>query len=126
VNIGNSLRSLRKRKKLTQEEVARKTGLLRCNVGRLENREAAPTIATLEKMARALEIPICQLFCEYEKSPTPPRLPKQNSTTDKLWGSTGKDKHMLAQFRHLFNRMSESDLRLLLFMAKRMSRRRGA
>jgi transcriptional regulator with XRE-family HTH domain len=49
VTIGDRLRTLRKRKKLTQKDVAQKTGLLRRNVGRLENRKAAPTLATLEK-----------------------------------------------------------------------------
>jgi transcriptional regulator with XRE-family HTH domain len=121
VIIGDRLRTLHKRKKLTQSEVARKTGLLRCNVGRLENRKAAPTVATLEKMAHALEIPMFQLFYDCEPSPKPVSLPRSRSTKDKGWGSSGKDARMLAQFCHLFNRMSESDVGLILLIAKEMS-----
>jgi hypothetical protein len=68
---------------------------------------------------------MCQLFYEYEKPPKPSSLPKLRSTKDKVWGSSGKDAHMLAQFCHLFSRMSESDLRLILFTAKEMSRRKS-
>lgn len=118
------MRTLRKRKKLTQKEVAKKTGLLRCNVGRLENRKAAPTIATLEKMAHALEIPIFQLIYDYETSPKPANLPKLRSTKGEGWGSSGKDAHMLARFCHLFSRMSETDRELILLIAKEMSQRR--
>lgn len=123
MSIGQRLRQLRKQKRLTQQELAERAGLLRCNVWRLENREAAPTIATIEKIARALEIPMFHLFYDYEKSRKPKGLPKWRFTKDKMWGSSGKDARMLAQFCQLFSRMSESDLEIVLYAAKKMSRR---
>lgn len=122
--IGDRLRTLRKRKNLRQEDVAQKTGLLRCNVGRLETGKAVPTIATLQKIARALEIPMSYLFYDYEKSSTKySRRPKLKSFKGKMWGSSGKDARMLAQFCRLFSLMNESDLSLMLLIAKEMSRR---
>lgn len=124
MSIGQRLRALRKQNRLTQKELAKRAGLLRCNVWRLENREAAPTIATLEKIARALEIPMFQIFYDYETSPWPKSLPKWRFTKDKLWGSSGKDASMLARFCQLFSRMSESDLEFILSTAKKVSRRK--
>jgi transcriptional regulator with XRE-family HTH domain len=125
VIIGDRLRTFRKGKNLTQKDVAQKTGLLRCNVGRLENGKAVPTITTLEKIVRALEIPMSHLFYDYEKSSTKySSLPKLKSTKGKVWGSSGKDARMLAQFCQLFSCMSASDMRLILFLAEEMSRRK--
>ena len=58
MTIGERLRALREEKKLSQRDIAKKTGLLRCNMWRLEIGRQAPTIETLEKIARALEIPM--------------------------------------------------------------------
>jgi transcriptional regulator with XRE-family HTH domain len=125
VIIGNRLRALREEKKLLQRDIAQKTGLLRCNVWRLENGRAVPTIETLEKMVRALEIPLYQLFYEIEERPKLPNLSKRKSAKDNMWGNSGKDAHMLAKFCRLFGRMKERDLGLVLFMAQKMARRRG-
>src|SRR5271168_489512 len=121
--IADRLRALREEKKLSQGDIEKKTGLLRCYISRVENGHTVPAIETLEKMARALEIPMYQLFYDGEEPPKLPNLPKRKSAEDIVWGDSGKDARLLAKFCRLFSRMKEGDLRLLLFMAQRMARR---
>jgi DNA-binding XRE family transcriptional regulator len=56
--------ALRREKRLSQGEIEKKTGLLRCYISRVENGHTVPTIETLEKMAPAFEVPLYQLFYE--------------------------------------------------------------
>jgi len=121
--IGDRLRALREEKKLSQGDMEKRTGLLRCYVSRVENGHTVPSIETLEKLARALEVPMYQLLYGGEEPPALPNLPKRKSAADIVWGSTGKDARMLAKFCRLFGKMEEGDLRLVLFMAQRMARR---
>jgi transcriptional regulator with XRE-family HTH domain len=60
------LDKLREAKDLSQGDIEKRTGLLRCYVSRVENNHTVPAVATLEKMARALEVPMYQLFHEGE------------------------------------------------------------
>jgi transcriptional regulator with XRE-family HTH domain len=62
--IGERLRDLREQKKLSQGDIQNRTGLLRCYISRVENGHTIPSVETLEKMARALEVPLYQLFTE--------------------------------------------------------------
>ena len=122
--IGDRLRAFRKERKLSQADIAKKTGLLRCNVGRLETGQAVPKIETLEKIVRALEIPMYQLFYASEKPSKVTNIPKRKSAKGSVWGNSGKEAQMLAKFCRLFGRMKEGDLRLVLFMAHEMARRK--
>ena len=69
--IGDRLRILREQKEFSQGEIEKRTGLLRCYISRVENGHTVPAVETLEKFARALEVPLYQLFYDGEK---PPRL----------------------------------------------------
>jgi transcriptional regulator with XRE-family HTH domain len=60
--IGDRLRALCEEKKLSQGAVEKRTGLLRCYISRVENGHTVPAVETPEKFARALQIPIYQLF----------------------------------------------------------------
>src|SRR2546425_2915413 len=113
--IADRLRALRGEKQLSQGDIEKRTGLLRCYISRVENGHTVPAIETLEKMARALEIPMYQLFYDGEEPPKLPNLPKRRSADDIAWGSTGKDARFLTRLRRLFSRMDEDDRRLLLF-----------
>jgi len=124
--IGERLRVLREEKKLSQGDIEKKTGLLRCYVSRVENGHTVPSVETLEKFARALEVPMYQLFYEGEEPPKLPNLPKRKSAGDIVWGSTGKDARTLAKFCRLFGRMNEGDFGLVLFMAQKMAKRKAA
>ena len=59
--ICDRLRELREEKKLSQGDIEKRTGLLRCYISRVENGHTVPTVETLEKMARALEVPLYRL-----------------------------------------------------------------
>jgi DNA-binding XRE family transcriptional regulator len=76
--IGEKLKALRERKKLSQGDIEKRTGLLRVYISRVENGHTTPAVETLEKFARALEVPMYQLFYDGEKPPVPivptPRL----------------------------------------------------
>ena len=61
MNIGDRLRALREQKKFSQGDIEKRTGLLRCYISRVENGHAVPAIETLEKFARALEVPVYHL-----------------------------------------------------------------
>jgi transcriptional regulator with XRE-family HTH domain len=121
--IGERLRALREEKKFSQGDIEKKTGLLRAYISRVENGHTVPSVETLEKFARALEVPMYQLFYDGEAPPKLPNLPKRKSAADVAWGSKDKDAHLLAQFCRLFSRLEESDLRMVLFMAQKMARR---
>ena len=123
--IGERLRELREEKNLSQGDIEKKTGLLRCYVSRVENGHTVPAIETLEKMARALEIPMYKLFYDGEEPPKLPNLPKRKSADDIAWGNSGKDARMLAKFCRLFGRMKEDDRGLVLFLAQKMARRKA-
>jgi len=122
--IGERLRVLREENKLSQGDVEKKTGLLRCYISRVENGHTVPAVETLEKFARALEVPMYQLFYDGEEPAKLSNLPKRKSADDIVWGNSGKDAHVLAKFCRLFGQMKEDDLGLVLFMAQKMARRK--
>ena len=123
--IGDRLRALREEKMFSQGDIEKKAGLLRCYVSRVENGHAVPSVETLEKFARALEVPIYQLFYDGEEPPKLPNFLKRKTADDILWGDSGKDAHMLAKFCRLFGRMEEGDRGMALFMAQKMARRKA-
>jgi transcriptional regulator with XRE-family HTH domain len=122
VIIGERLRALREEKQFSQGDIEKRTGLLRCYISRVENGHTVPAIETLEKMARALEIPMYQLFYDGEEPPKLPNLPKRKSADDIAWGSAGKDARWLHKLRRLLARTEESDRKLLMFIAQKMAR----
>ncbi len=123
--IGERLRALREEKKFSQGEVEKRTGLLRCYISRVENGHTVPAVETLEKMARALEVPMYRLFYDGEKPPKMPNLPKYKTSDDIAWGSKGEDANQLAKFRRLLGRTNDSDMRLLFSMARKIARRKA-
>src|SRR5258705_396312 len=119
--IGDRLRALREEKKLSQGDIEKRTGLLRCYISRVENGHTVPAIETLEKLARALECPLYQLFYEGEEPPKLPNLLKRKSSNDIAWGSSGKDARYLSKLRRLLGKSDEQDRKLVLQMAQKMS-----
>jgi transcriptional regulator with XRE-family HTH domain len=120
--IADRLRSLREERNLSQGDIEKRTGLLRCYISRVENGHTVPAIETLEKMARAMEVPLYQIFYDGEEPPKLPNLSMRKKGDNVSWGSSGKDARILNNFRRLLKRTSESDRKLLLFMAQKMAR----
>ncbi len=121
--IGDRLREMREEKKLSQGDIEKRTGLLRCYISRVENGHTVPAIETLEKLARALESPLYQLFYEGEEPPQLPNLLKRKSSDDIVWGSTGKEARYLNKLRRLLGKAEEGDRKLLFHMAQKMANR---
>lgn len=117
--IGDRLRALRESKKLSQGDIEKRTGLLRCYISRVENGHTVPAIETLEKMARALEIPMYQLFYDGE---VPATLQKLKLKDDTNWGTTGRDADYLHKLRRLLGRMGPEDRKLLLYIVQKVAR----
>jgi transcriptional regulator with XRE-family HTH domain len=79
--IGDRLKELREVKMLSQGDIEKRTGLLRCYISRVENNHTVPSVDTLEKLARALEVPMYQLFHSGTASPESANS-SQSMTTD--------------------------------------------
>jgi transcriptional regulator with XRE-family HTH domain len=124
--IGDRLRTFRTEKNLSQGEIERRTGLLRCYISRVENGHTVPSIETLEKMARALEIPLYQLFYDGEEPPKLPALLRQRKSFRDDWGTTGKWANFLHRMRSLLAKMNEGDRKLLLHLTLKMAGRKRA
>jgi transcriptional regulator with XRE-family HTH domain len=122
--IADRLRTLREEKQLSQGDIEKRTGLLRCYISRVENGHTVPAIETLEKMARAMEVPLYQLFYDGEEPPTPLALSTSEAEGDAAWGHSGKHARILKEFRRLLGRMGREDRKLLLSMAQKMGVKR--
>lgn len=120
--VGERLRDVREKKNLSQGDVENRTGLLRCYISRVENGHTVPSVETLEKLARALELPLYQLFYDGEE---PPKIPKVlvTKSPEVVWGSTGKDADYFNKFRRLLSKIGESDRKLVLHIAQKMANR---
>jgi transcriptional regulator with XRE-family HTH domain len=118
--IGDRLRALRELKKLSQGDIEKRTGLIRCYISRVENGHTVPAVETLQKFAHAMEIPLYQLFYDGEEPPEPPKLPELQPSSSE-WGQSGKDAKTVAQFRRLLSRISEKDQKLLFLTAHKMA-----
>jgi transcriptional regulator with XRE-family HTH domain len=118
--IGNRLKELRESKQLSQGDIEKRTGLLRCYISRVENGHTVPAIETLEKMARALEVPMYRLFHEGEVGASIRKLTP--STGSEEWGSNGKAADYLSKLRRLLAKMEPADQKLLLHMAQKVAR----
>jgi len=121
VIISDRLRQLREAKNLSQGDIEKRTGLLRCYISRVENGHTVPAIETLEKLARALEIPLYQLFYDGEEPPKLPNLLKRKTSDDIVWGSSGKNSIYLHKLVKCLSKATDSDRKLLLAMAQKVA-----
>jgi transcriptional regulator with XRE-family HTH domain len=121
--IGDRLRALREEKKLSQGDIEKRTGLLRCYISRVENGHTVPAVETLEKMARAFEVPLYQLFYDGEEPPQVPNLLKRKSSDENAWGNSGKDARYLNKLRRVLSKTDEENRKLVTHMAQKMAGR---
>lgn len=123
--ICDRLRALREEKNLSQGDIEKRTGLLRCYISRVENGHTVPTVETLEKMARALQVPMYKLFYDGEAPPKLDNIAKRKTADDIAWGSSGKEARFLTMFRRLLGRIEEKDRKLLLAFAQKVASKRN-
>jgi len=117
--ISDKLKALREHKDLSQGDIEKRTGLLRCYISRVENGHTVPSVDTLEKLARALEVPMYRLFTDddHVKKPIIPAEDKVSRATN------SKHKREVWAFAKYFSRMRDKDRGLLIHMASKMANR---
>jgi len=110
INIGTTIRAFRLQKGMSQGDIEKRTGLLRCYLSRVENGHTVPSLETLQKIAGALDLPLSQFFSEEEVVREVPGL------------SLNEDEiRFLTQIQRYSAHLSESDRRLLLAMVRKFA-----
>ncbi|HEY9126393.1 MAG TPA: helix-turn-helix transcriptional regulator [Acidobacteriaceae bacterium] len=110
MKIGTTIRAHRLQKGLSQGDIEKKTGLLRCYLSRVENGHTVPSLDTLAKIAQALDVPISQFFAEDSLN--------RDLNTQKL---SDDELRFLTQIRRYSTNLNESDRKLLLAMVKKFA-----
>jgi transcriptional regulator with XRE-family HTH domain len=119
--IAERLQTLREAKKLSQGDIEKRTGLLRCYVSRVENGHTVPSLETLEKLARAYEVPLYQIFYDGNEKPELP-LPQNTQADD--WASHGRGFRTFMKIRRAVSKLHARDRDLILTFAQQLGRRR--
>jgi len=123
--ICDRLKALREERKLSQGDIEKRTGLLRCYISRVENGHTVPTVETLEKMARPLEVPLYRLFYDGETPPKLENLLRRKRADEIAWGTSGKNIRYLSNLRRFIGRAQERDRKLLLSFAQKLASKRN-
>ena len=110
MKIGTTIRAHRLQKGLSQGDIEKKTGLLRCYLSRVENGHTVPSLDTLSKIATALDLPIAQFFAD---DSTSARFNTRKLSDDEM--------RFLTQIRRYSSNLNESDRKLLLAMVKKFA-----
>src|SRR5881398_3768637 len=115
VNIGAVIKTYRSQRGLSQGDIEKRTGLLRCYLSRVENGHTIPSLDTLAKIAGAMELPLSQFFSESGHSNGSKGLPQLSD--DEL--------RFLSQIRRYSVSLNDSDRKLVLAMVKKMAANAG-
>jgi len=110
MNIGETVRNYRLQKGMSQGDIEKRTGLLRCYLSRVENGHTIPSLETLAKIANAMEVPLAQFFggTHQNGSKAAPRLSED-------------EVRFLTQIRRYSPSLNESDRKLVIAMVKKMA-----
>jgi transcriptional regulator with XRE-family HTH domain len=111
MNIGETIRTYRLQKGMSQGDIEKRTGLLRCYLSRVENGHTIPSLDTLSKIAGAMELPLGQFFADHFS----------NGNTKHLPALTEDEVRFLTQIRRYSMGLNDSDRKLVLAMVKKMA-----
>jgi transcriptional regulator with XRE-family HTH domain len=111
MNIGETIRTYRLQKGMSQGDIEKRTGLLRCYLSRVENGHTIPSLDTLSKIAGAMELPLGQFFADHFS----------NGSTKHLPALTEDEVRFLTQIRRYSMGLNDSDRKLVLAMVKKMA-----
>ena len=121
MKIGSRIRALRIECNLSQEDIEKRTGLLRCYISRVENGHTVPSVPTLEKLASALSVSLPDLFHGVAHFSEAPRLPQSRYASNEiLYGGSNAEVRELSKFRRVLTRMTRNDRQLLFSLARQM------
>ena len=109
INIGVTIRGFRLQKGMSQGDIEKRTGLLRCYLSRVENGHTVPSLETLQKIAAALDLPLSQFFAEDPIKD----VPGISLSTDEI--------QFLTQVQRYAANLTEADRRLLLAMVRKFA-----
>jgi transcriptional regulator with XRE-family HTH domain len=110
MNIGTAIRGYRLQRGMSQGDIEKRTGMLRCYLSRVENGHTVPSLETLQKIARALDLQLSEFFAEEI-------VAKEMSSLN-----LGEDEiRFLTQVQRYSAHLSESDRRLLLAMVRKFA-----
>ncbi len=110
MNIGTTIRGYRLQKAMSQGDIEKRTGLLRCYLSRVENGHTVPSLETLQKIAGALDIPMSQFFSD---EPAQRDIASIALSPDEI--------RFLSEVQRYSANLSDSDRRLLLAMVKKFA-----
>ncbi len=115
--LATRLRSLREQKGLSQGDMEKRTGLLRCYISSVEHSHTVPSVDNLDRIARALEVPLHSLFCDGSEARLriPQLLRKANPRSE-------EDRRFLRLLRRHVRHLNDQHRGLLLFLARTMAR----
>jgi len=111
MNIGETIRNFRLQKGMSQGDIEKRTGLLRCYLSRVENGHTIPSLDTLAKIASAMEMPLAQFFAGDHPDNGSKALPQLSE--DEI--------RFLTQIRRYSSSLNDSDRKLVLAMVKKMA-----
>jgi transcriptional regulator with XRE-family HTH domain len=114
VNIGDVIRSYRGERGLSQGDIERRTGLLRCYLSRVENGHTVPSLETLAKIAEALDISLADFFPGSE-------TPSERDAQKMLGELSDEEVRFLAEIKKYSTTLNEGDKRLVLAMIRKMA-----
>ena len=109
INIGTTIRDFRLQRGMSQGDIEKRTGLLRCYLSRVENGHTVPSLETLQKIAAALDLPLSQFFAEDSVK----EVPGMSLNEDEI--------RFLTQVQRYSAHLGESDRRLLLAMVRKFA-----
>ncbi len=115
--IGERLRAIRESKNLSQGDIEKRTGLIRCYTSRVENGHTVPSIDTLQKYAQALEIPLYQLFYDGEEAPK--KIKGLNLNGTKL---SSTERREIESLGRNFTKLKERDKGLVRMLVAKLAR----
>ena len=110
MNIGETIRNFRLQKGMSQGDIEKRTGLLRCYLSRVENGHTIPSLDTLAKIATAMELPLANFFAETNGDNNKANLPQLSE----------EEVRFLSQIRRYSSNLNDSDSKLVLAMVRKM------
>jgi transcriptional regulator with XRE-family HTH domain len=111
MSIGTTIRGYRLQRGMSQGDIEKRTGLLRCYLSRVENGHTVPSLDTLAKIASAMEIPLSQFFME---EGAPVEIQQGASLSE-------DEIRFLSQIQRYSSNLSDSDRKLLLAMVRKFA-----
>lgn len=114
VNIGTVIRTYRADRGLSQGDIERRTGLLRCYLSRVENGHTVPSLETLAKIAEAMDITLADFF--------PSGTTALDRETQKMLGELSEDEiRFLREIKKYSSGLNDGDKRLVLAYIRKMA-----